>query len=151
MPVFKIDVDRDAESVEVYGSWDDWKSPLVLRESNYPTWEAKYSLDPGHYEFKFKVDHEWMASSYYPVNDSHYGNNYTTVKSKRTDSVYYTTDDKFTHKMEKCNDKNKLVGNSQNRSMSQSGNSTKSQPVHPWIAVGVISSVVVAIAWNHLS
>ena len=50
----------EAESVELVGDFTNWEeNPVGLKRSKDGTWKASVSLDPGTYEYRFKVDGEW--------------------------------------------------------------------------------------------
>ena len=50
----------EAQSVELVGSFTDWEeNAITLKKSKDGTWKASVSLQPGTYEYRFKVDGQW--------------------------------------------------------------------------------------------
>ena len=50
----------EAEAVQLVGDFTQWEeSPVTLKKSKDGTWKASISLEPGTYEYRFKVDGEW--------------------------------------------------------------------------------------------
>src|SRR4051812_30077944 len=50
----------EAQSVELVASFTNWeKNPVALKRSKDGTWKGTVSLDPGTYEYRFKVDGQW--------------------------------------------------------------------------------------------
>lgn len=54
-----------AEHVYVCGDFNDWQptSLHMIRNSRAGLWEKRLTLAPGHYEYKFLVDGEWVHDS----------------------------------------------------------------------------------------
>lgn len=70
---------RDAEQVEVFGSWDQWQLPVEAFQISPGVWRASGpALKPGRYTYKFMVDGKhWLDDPSNPrkVPDSHGGFN----------------------------------------------------------------------------
>jgi 1,4-alpha-glucan branching enzyme len=50
----------EAQSVELVGSFTNWENnPIALKKSKDGNWKATVALEPGTYEYRFKVDGQW--------------------------------------------------------------------------------------------
>jgi 1,4-alpha-glucan branching enzyme len=50
-----------AQQVELLGDFTDWdKAPLPLRKGKAGRWSKVISLAPGRYEYRYRVDGEWL-------------------------------------------------------------------------------------------
>ena|SRR5687767_224721 len=50
----------EAQSVELAGSFTNWEqNAITLKKSKDGSWKATVSLEPGTYEYRFKVDGQW--------------------------------------------------------------------------------------------
>jgi 1,4-alpha-glucan branching enzyme len=61
--------DRDAQKVQVIGSWDGWRGPGLLAQQVKPgVWHAARTVLPaGRYLYRFLLDSErWLADSANP-------------------------------------------------------------------------------------
>jgi len=55
-------IDRNAKSVAVVGSFNDWDSTkTVLRQTSDSVWSGNAMLLPGRYEYQLVVDGKWIA------------------------------------------------------------------------------------------
>jgi hypothetical protein len=55
-------IDRNAKSVAVVGSFNDWDATKsVLKQTNDSVWSANIMLAPGRYEYQLVVDGKWIA------------------------------------------------------------------------------------------
>jgi 1,4-alpha-glucan branching enzyme len=51
----------EAQTVELVGNFTDWENnPVSLKKSKDGTWKAAVTLGPGTYEYRFKVDGQWV-------------------------------------------------------------------------------------------
>jgi len=50
----------EAQTVELVGNFSDWETnPISLKKGKDGTWKATVTLEPGTYEYRFKVDGQW--------------------------------------------------------------------------------------------
>jgi 1,4-alpha-glucan branching enzyme len=50
----------EAQTVELVGNFTQWEqNPIALKKSKDGTWKAAITLEPGTYEYRFKVDGQW--------------------------------------------------------------------------------------------
>lgn len=76
-----------ARRVEVFGSWNHWKTSLTARQIEPGVWRAAGPvLPPGRYIYKFLVDGEWLDDPANPrkISDGHGG--YNSVLIAPTDA-----------------------------------------------------------------
>ena len=66
-----------AKKVEVAGSFNDWH-PQALKKQKDGTFAATATIPPGHYEYKFIVDGQWIVD---PDNNAWALNPYGTLNS----------------------------------------------------------------------
>jgi hypothetical protein len=68
-------IDRNAKSVAVVGSFNDWDATKsVLKQTNDSVWSANIMLAPGRYEYQLVVDGKWIADpSSQQSSDSDFG------------------------------------------------------------------------------
>jgi serine protease AprX len=61
--------DRDAEFVEVLGSWDDWTKPVATQRTEPGLWNsARLALGPGMHRYKFRLDSgRWLDDPANPL------------------------------------------------------------------------------------
>jgi 1,4-alpha-glucan branching enzyme len=52
---------RDAKSVSVAGTFNDWNPKKTPLKKNGDAWDTTVALPRGHYEYRFIVDGQWMA------------------------------------------------------------------------------------------
>jgi 1,4-alpha-glucan branching enzyme len=67
---------REAQKVEVAGSFNNWQYAEIFMERTKTGWQKAYHLAPGYYEYKFIVDGKWMPDPNNPqsVNSGEYEN-----------------------------------------------------------------------------
>lgn len=59
----------DAESVFLLGDFTQWEeTPIALKKQKSGAWKASVSLEPGSYEYRFKVDGQWRDDPDCPVH-----------------------------------------------------------------------------------
>ena len=49
--------------MELFGSWDNWKESIKMKDSDNDFKYYDLELAPGHYEYKFKFNGEWVTDS----------------------------------------------------------------------------------------
>lgn len=56
--------------VKLFGSWNNWKESVTLQvsENEYKYYDLE--LEPGHYEYKFNVNEEWVNDPHKEVNEN---------------------------------------------------------------------------------
>ena len=58
----------EAKSVMLLGDFTDWESePVAMKRQKNGTWKATVSLQPGTYQYRFKVDGEWRDDPDCPI------------------------------------------------------------------------------------
>jgi 1,4-alpha-glucan branching enzyme len=57
---FRVAV-RDAKSVSVAGTFNDWDPNKTPLKKSGEAWDTTVALPRGHYEYRFIVDGQWMA------------------------------------------------------------------------------------------
>ena len=79
--LFKLDAPH-ARRVAVVGDFNSWQEPVELNDDDGDgVWIAITRLDPGTYQYKFKVDDQWRPDPCNPVevDDAHGGRNSVVV------------------------------------------------------------------------
>jgi len=69
--LFKLRGYTNAKQVVLSGSFNGWKHDEILMKKTDTGWEIPYTLGPGNYEYKFKVDNVWITD---PDNELHIRN-----------------------------------------------------------------------------
>jgi hypothetical protein len=59
--VFKLNDYSNASQVFLSGSFNGWREDELLMNKTAKGWELPYTLGPGNYEYKFRVDGKWIA------------------------------------------------------------------------------------------
>jgi len=80
----------DGYSVEVCGSFSDWKDPKKLHKEE-GVWTTRVRLPPGTYQYKFIIDgYHWFYDIMKPhVNNNGNVNNYITVEAVEELEISY--------------------------------------------------------------
>ncbi len=67
----------NAQTVDIAGSFNDWKLK-PLKKGRDGNWKVNLRPKPGHYEYKFVVDHQWITD---PANPESVRDEYGNVNS----------------------------------------------------------------------
>lgn len=76
--LFKLKGYTNARRVTLSGSFNNWKEDELLMNKTTEGWELPYTLGPGNYQYKFKVDNQWITD---PANPSQVPNEHKTGNS----------------------------------------------------------------------
>ncbi|MEO7766339.1 MAG: hypothetical protein ABIS01_02895, partial [Ferruginibacter sp.] len=60
----------DAKQVVLSGSFNNWREDELIMNKINTGWELNYTLGPGNYEYKFRVDGKWLADPSNPLTNS---------------------------------------------------------------------------------
>lgn len=74
---------KNAKSVVVAGSFNDWDEEFTKMTRTETGWELPYYLSPGKHVYKFKVDNEWIldpGNSLWEENEYQTGNSVLWIK-----------------------------------------------------------------------
>jgi hypothetical protein len=58
--------DLDKYDFELYGSWNDWKEPILMKD-NGVVWSCVIDAKPGIYECKLKLNDNWFFFTGMPI------------------------------------------------------------------------------------
>ena len=61
--VFKLDGYANAKKVELFGSFNNWRENQLLMTKTATGWQLPYTLGPGNYEYRLKIDGRLIADS----------------------------------------------------------------------------------------
>jgi hypothetical protein len=61
--IFKLDGFTDAKKVELLGSFNNWMENQLLMTKTATGWQLPYTLGPGNYEYKLKIDGKMLGDS----------------------------------------------------------------------------------------
>ncbi len=61
--IFKLDGFTDAQKVELFGSFNDWRENQLLMTKTATGWQYPYTLGPGNYEYRLKIDGKQTGDS----------------------------------------------------------------------------------------
>ncbi len=61
--IFKLDGFTEAKKVMLMGSFNDWKEGELLMRKTATGWELPYTLGPGNYEYRLKIDGQLTQDS----------------------------------------------------------------------------------------
>ena len=73
--VFRLPGYLTARPVVLSGSFNNWRSDELFMQKTPAGWELPYTLGPGNYEYRFRVDGKWMADPANPVTVSNSAGN----------------------------------------------------------------------------
>ena len=59
--VFTLNIYKDAKQVVLAGSFNNWRDDELLMHKIAGGWQLNYTLGPGNYEYRFKVDGKWVT------------------------------------------------------------------------------------------
>lgn len=61
--IFKLDGFADAKKVELFGSFNNWKENQLFMNKTATGWQLPYTLGPGNYEYRIKIDGQLTGDS----------------------------------------------------------------------------------------
>jgi 1,4-alpha-glucan branching enzyme len=65
--IFELKAYPYANSVYLVGNFNDWRAnEIALKKDSINTWKCSYVLAPGNYQYKFRVDNNWVLD---PTNE----------------------------------------------------------------------------------
>jgi hypothetical protein len=76
--MFRVDAFRNAQQVELAGSFNNWQWGELIMEKTAAGWQLPYVLSPGNHEYKYIVDGKWTPDP---------GNPFLTGGGNETNSV----------------------------------------------------------------
>lgn len=82
--LFKLNGFQNAKQVILTGSFNGWKEDELYMIKTAVGWELPYTLGPGNYEYKFKVDDKKMGDPANPVSSGFSGNSYLIIQPNHT-------------------------------------------------------------------
>ncbi|MBC3538065.1 hypothetical protein ACFSC6_01040 [Rufibacter sediminis] len=65
--LFRLEGYPDAKEVFLAGSFNTWRDFELVMKKTPTGWELPYTIGPGNYEYKFKVDGRWVLDPSNPV------------------------------------------------------------------------------------
>lgn len=81
---FKLPGHEHGRLVYLVGSFNNWREDELLMTKTVGGWELPYTLGPGNYEYKFKVDGKWISDPANPLTSAHSGNSYLIIEPNYT-------------------------------------------------------------------
>ncbi|WP_181305316.1 glycogen-binding domain-containing protein [Rufibacter sp. XAAS-G3-1] len=85
--LFKLDGYTMSKEVFLAGTFNDWRDFELQMKKTPAGWELPYTIGPGNYEYKFKVDHQWVLDPANPLkvgNPDQTGNSYLIISPNHT-------------------------------------------------------------------
>ncbi|WP_210464581.1 glycogen-binding domain-containing protein [Rufibacter roseolus] len=85
--LFKLDGYTSAKAVFLAGSFNNWRDFELPMKKTATGWELPYSIGPGNYSYKFKVDNQWILDPANPLkvgNPEGTGNSYLIISPNHT-------------------------------------------------------------------
>ncbi|WP_207431089.1 hypothetical protein [Sabulibacter ruber] len=85
--LFKLDGYTNAREVFLAGNFNNWRDFELPMKKTPSGWELPYSIGPGNYEYKFKVDGKWVLDPSNPLkvkNNEGTGNSYLILSPNHT-------------------------------------------------------------------
>jgi hypothetical protein len=95
--LFRLKGYTNARQVTLTGSFNNWRPDEILMKKTNNGWEIPYTLGPGNYEYKFKVDNVWItdpANDMQVRNDESSFNSYLIIKPNYTFTLHGFTNAK---------------------------------------------------------
>jgi hypothetical protein len=82
--LFKLNGNTSAKQVLLAGSFNGWRDNELLMRRTSTGWELPYTLGPGNYEYKFKVDNQWIRDPANPILNNNSGSSYLIIQPNYT-------------------------------------------------------------------
>jgi 1,4-alpha-glucan branching enzyme len=82
--VFHLNGHKDAKEVILVGSFNQWRDFEWRMKKTATGWELPYTLGPGNYEYKFKVDGKMIADPANPLTSPSSGSSYLVLHPNYT-------------------------------------------------------------------
>ena len=82
--LFKLNGFANARQVILTGSFNGWREDELLMHKTVNGWELPYTLGPGNYEYKFKVDGRWMSDPANKMTSAESGNSFLIIHPNYT-------------------------------------------------------------------
>ena len=82
--LFSLPGYETAKQVYLVGSFNGWRQDELLMQKTAGGWQLPYTLGPGNYEYKFKIDGKWITDPANPMNSPYSGNSYVIIEPNYT-------------------------------------------------------------------
>ncbi|WP_161486766.1 glycogen-binding domain-containing protein [Rufibacter roseus] len=85
--IFRLNGFPNARTVILAGSFNNWREDELYLTNTATGWEIPYTLGPGNYEYKFKVDGQWVKDPLNPLTVENFngsGNSYLIIQPNYT-------------------------------------------------------------------
>jgi hypothetical protein len=82
--IFRLTGFTEAREVVIAGSFNQWREFEWRMKKTTTGWELPYTLGPGNYTYKFKVDGKWIADPANQMTSPGTGNSYLVIKPNFT-------------------------------------------------------------------
>jgi hypothetical protein len=82
--IFRLDGYPDAKAVILAGSFNKWQEFELLMKKTATGWELPYTLGQGNYEYKFKVDGQWISDPANAMSSPSSGNSFLIINPNYT-------------------------------------------------------------------
>lgn len=74
----------DARQVVLAGSFNRWRSDELYMTKTADGWQLPYTLGPGNYEYRFKVDNTWVTGDGNPSSKTNNSNSFFIIEPNYT-------------------------------------------------------------------
>jgi len=82
--LFRLNGYENAKDVRLVGSFNQWRDFELFMNKTATGWELPYTLGAGNYEYKFKVDGNWVNDASNPLSSATTGNSYLIISPNYT-------------------------------------------------------------------
>jgi hypothetical protein len=81
---FKLPGYENAKEVMLAGSFNQWRDFELTMKKSASGWELPYSIGPGNYEYKFRVDGKWISDPANALSSESTGNSFLIISPNYT-------------------------------------------------------------------